>query len=157
MVPTLTLKKCWGTFSLKHTSKLASTLLVRVFSYFVLVLNLLNITNKLVTGSWGRMTLSSEKRATQHTAPPALVSLLWAFLLGTLPRTPFLCILMCTLWWFFSLLIVLKSNKILLDSVLFECTSSSYRIRTFFPGFIDSCFKCNLLILETNTKVGGSK
>lgn len=46
---------------------------------------------------------------------------------------------------------MLKSNKILLDSIFFEYSSSSYRIRALFSRFIDSCFKFNLLILETGT------
>lgn len=76
------------------------------------------------------------------------------FLLG--PRTPYLCILVSALF----MVILFAADPVEQQQYSFRFHSlcvKLFRVRTFLPGFVDSCCKLNLLILETNTKVGGGK
>lgn len=121
----------------------------------MLVLNLLNITNKQVIGSWVRMILSLEKRAAQHTTLPALVSVSSGYSFWWLYQELLFFAFWCELCgaFFTAGSVEKQQNSFRFHSLWMHLFN---RITTFFPGFIDSCFECNFLILETNTKIGGS-
>lgn len=138
------------------------TLLWDIVIFCAQVLHLMSWTSRSLGGSGpGEEGLSHGKRmvlGSAHEVSSTWLFLQWVSFWWLCQELLFLCVWRELYLWRFCLLLAMsKHNRILLDAVVFECSSSSYRITIFLPVFVDLYCKCNLLILETNTKVGGSK